>query len=368
MASTLFSPIQLRGLTVPNRVAVAPMCQYSAVDGVPQDWHLVHLGQFAQSGPGLIITEATGVEPEGRITPKCTGLYNDTTEAAWRRILAFMRSVGEARVGIQLAHAGRKASTMEPWNGGGRAEGPEAWEPIAPSAVPYLDGWPAPIAMDDTAIARVKAGFVQATERAERLGFDLIELHAAHGYLMHQFLSPITNQRTDGYGGSLENRMRFPLEVFEAVRAAFPKNKPVIVRISATDWIEGAWDVDEAIVLSARLKELGCDMIHVSSGGLDQRQKIKTGPGYQVEMCARIRREVDGPTMAVGQITEPIQAETILATGQADMVALARGMLWDPRWTWRAAVALGEEIALPAPYARSNPALRAKPFVTPQAK
>ncbi|MEM9249537.1 MAG: oxidoreductase, partial [Pseudomonadota bacterium] len=285
-----------------------------------------------------------------------------------RRIVRFMKSVGDSRVGMQLAHAGRKASTVAPWEGGGLVEGSEAWETVAPSAVPYLDGWPAPIAMDATALDRVKTAFVQATERAERAGFDLIELHAAHGYLMHQFLSPLTNLRTDGYGGSLDNRMRFPLEVFEAVRAAFPKDKPVIVRLSATDWIEGAWDVDDAVVLSARLRELGCDMIHVTSGGLDQRQKIKTGPGYQIEMCARIRREAEVQTMAVGQITEAIQAETILATGQADMVALARGMLWDPRWTWRAAVALGEEIALPAPYARCNPALRAKPFVTRQAK
>ncbi len=368
MASTLFSPIQLRGLTIPNRVTVAPMCQYSAVNGVPQDWHLAHLGQFAQSGPGLIITEATGVEPEGRITPKCTGLYDDETEAAWARIVSFMKSVGEGRVGIQLAHAGRKGSTVEPWNGGGLVEGPEAWEPEAPSAVPYLEGWPAPIAMDEAAMGRVKAAFVQATERADRIGFDLIELHAAHGYLMHQFLSPITNVRTDSYGGSLENRMRFPLEVFEAVRATFPDNKPVIVRLSATDWIDGAWDVNDAVVLSERLKSIGCDMIHVTSGGLDQRQKITTGPGYQVEMGARIRHDAQIQTMAVGMITDPLQAETILATGQADMVALARGMLWDPRWTWRAAVALGEEIALPAPYARCNPALRAKPFVTREAK
>lgn len=366
MPSSLFSPITLRGLTIPNRVTVAPMCQYSAVDGVPQDWHLVHLGGFAQSGPGLIITEATGVEPEGRITPQCTGLYDDATEAAWTRIVSFMKSVGDGRVGIQLGHAGRKGSTVPPWEGGALlAEGDTgAWQPEAPSAVPYLPGWPPPVTMDDAALARVKAAFVQASQRADRAGFELIELHAAHGYLLHQFLSPITNTRTDGYGGSLEARMRYPLEVFEAVRAVFPQDKPVIVRLSATDWIDGAWDVPDSVALSAALKEAGCDMIHVTSGGLDQAQQIKTGPGYQVEMCETIRREVDIATMAVGQITDPLQAETILSTRQADMVALARGMLWDPRWTWKAAMALGEEIALPAPYARCNPALRATPFVS----
>ncbi|MFN3145512.1 MAG: NADH:flavin oxidoreductase/NADH oxidase [Paracoccaceae bacterium] len=364
MPSNLFTPVELGGVTIQNRVTVAPMCQYSATDGVPGDWHLVHLGQFAQAGAGLILVEATGVEPEGRITLGCTGLYDDATEAAFARILGFMKSIGGSKVGIQLGHAGRKGSTVAPWEGGGLIEGVGAWQTDAPSAVPYLPGWPEPRAMDADALARVRSAFAEAARRADRAGFDLVEVHAAHGYLLHQFLSPITNRRTDAYGGSLENRMRYPLEVFAAVRAAFPAEKPVILRLSATDWIEGAWDLDQSVVLCRRLKDMGCEMIHVSSGGLDQSQKITVGPGYQVAFSERIRREAGIPTMAVGQITDPQQAETILATGQADMVALARGMLWDPRWTWRAALALGEEIALPAPYARCNPALRSKPFVT----
>jgi len=364
MASTLFSPIKLRGLDIPNRIVVAPMCQYSATDGVVGDWHLAHLGQFAQSGPGLIFVEATGVEPAGRITLGCTGLYDDATEAAFARIVRFMKSVGGSKVGIQLGHAGRKGNTVAPWEGGGMIDVSGGWQPEAPSAVPYLPGWPAPVAMDDAALNRVREAFVQATERAHRAGFDVVEVHAAHGYLLHQFLSPITNLRTDGYGGSLDARMRYPLEIFAAVRAAFPKDRPVILRLSATDWIGGGWDLAQSVVFCQRLKEMGCDMIDVSSGGLDQRQSIAVGPGYQVGLADGIRREADIPTMAVGQITDPVQAETILSTGQADMVALARGMLWDPRWAWRAAVALGEEIALPAPYARCNPALRGKHFVT----
>ena len=364
MASTLFSPITLRGVTIPNRVTVSPMCQYSAREGVPQDWHLVHLGHFAMSGPGLIFTEATGVEPEGRITLGCTGLYDDATEDAFARIVKFIKSVGEIAVGIQLGHAGRKGSTIEPWLGGGMIEGDGAWTPDAPSAVPYLPGWPAPEPMDDSALLRVKQAFVDATRRADRAGFDIVQLHVAHGYLLHQFLSPVTNKRNDGYGGSLAGRMRYPLEIFSAVRDAFPGEKSVMVRLSATDWIKGGWDIEQSVEFCRALKDLGCDMVDVTSGGIDQAQKIVTGPGYQTEFSARIRAETGMPTMSVGQITEPVQAETILRTGQADMVALARAMLWDPRWTWKAAVALDEEIALPAPYARCNPKLRATPFVS----
>jgi NADPH2 dehydrogenase len=364
MPSTLFSPLALRSVTLANRVVVAPMCQYQATDGVPGDWHLVHLGQFAQSGPGLILVEATGVEPEGRITPGCTGLYDDACEAAFARIVAFVKSVGTSKIGIQLGHAGRKGSTHAPWDGAGWIDGPGAWQTESASAVPYLPGWPEPRAMDVAALARVRDAFAEAARRADRAGFDVVELHAAHGYLLHQFLSPVTNRRTDGYGGTPENRMRWPLEVFGAVRAAFPAEKPVIVRLSATDWIDGGWDLAQSVAFCRALKAAGCDMVDVSSGGLDQRQKITTGPGYQVGFSEVIRREAGIPTMAVGQITDPVQAETILASGQADAVALARGMLWDPRWTWRAAVALGEDIALPAPYARCNPALRGKPFIT----
>ncbi len=365
MASTLFSPMSLRGLTLSNRIVVAPMCQYSATDGVPGDWHLVHLGQFAQSGPGLIIIEATGAEPQGRITPGCTGLYSDACEAGFARIVTFVRRVGSCKLGIQLAHAGRKGSTAAPWEGGGMlGQEADAWQTESASGVPYLPGWPSPKALDADGMARVTAAFVGAAGRAARLGLDLVEVHAAHGYLLHQFLSPITNRRTDAYGGSLDNRMRFPLEVFAAVRAAFPVDKPVTFRISATDWMEGGWDLAQSILLCRTLGEMGCDMIHVSSGGLDQRQAVVTGPGYQVDFCAAIRHGAAIPTMAVGQITEPLQAETILRSGQADMIALARGMLWDPRWVWRAALALGEDISLPAPYARAHPALRAKPFIT----
>ena len=363
MPAQLFTPFSMRGLTVSNRVVVSPMCQYAAEKGVPGDWHFVHLGQFAMSGPGTVIVEATGVEPEGRITPGCTGLYDDATEQAFARIIGFMKSVSDVRVGIQLSHAGRKGSTVAPWEGGGLIEGEGAWITDAPSAVPYLPGWPEPRAMDAAALERVQNAFVDATKRADRAGFDVIELHAAHGYLLHEFLSPITNTRTDQYGGSLENRIRYPLEVFKAVRAAFPDDKPIIVRLSATDWIERGWDMEGSLAFCRALKEAGCDMVDVTSGGLDQRQEITTGPGYQVGFAETIRNDVGMPVMAVGQITQPIQAETIIATGQADMVALARGMLWDPRWTWKAAVELRAELPLPAPYARCNPALAATPFV-----
>ncbi|MCY0093800.1 NADH:flavin oxidoreductase/NADH oxidase [Hoeflea ulvae] len=366
MSSLLFTPLTIGKLTLSNRIVVAPMCQYMAQDGVPGDWHLVHLGQYAQSGPGLILVEATGVEQEGRITPDCTGLYSDASEAAFARIIEFCRSVGESRIGIQLSHAGRKASTRKPWDGAGQIShaDDDGWIASAPSAVAYLEGWEAPAALDEAGLARIRAAFVDAAKRAARAGFDLVEIHAAHGYLLHQFLSPISNRRDDAYGGSLENRMRFPLEVFKAVRDAFPADRPVILRLSATDWIEGGWDLEQSIAFAHALKQAGCDMIHVSSGGLDQRQSIIVGPGYQLDFAREIRQQADIPVMAVGQITEPVQAETILLSGQADAVALARGMLWDPRWVWHAAKELGAEISLPAPYARCNPAMRGKPFIT----
>lgn len=364
MSARLFSPYRMRDVTLANRVVVAPMCQYMATQGVPSDWHLVHLGQLAQASPGLIIVEATGVSPEGRITPHCTGLYSDASEAAFARIGKFIRSVGESKFGIQLGHAGRKASTAAPWDGGGQIADASGWQSVAPTAEPYLPGWGLPAALDLAGIEKIKQDFSDAAQRADRAGMDLVEIHGAHGYLLHQFLSPFTNKRTDSYGGSLANRMRLTLEVFEAVRAVFPAKKPVIVRISATDWIEGAWDVPSSVILSRELKARGCDMIHVSSGGLDQAQKITVGAGYQVEFSEAIRSQADIPTIAVGQITSAIQAETILRTEQADLIGLARAMLWDPRWTWHAAVELGAEIALPSPYARCNPALRGKPFVT----
>ncbi|MCL4189098.1 MAG: NADH:flavin oxidoreductase/NADH oxidase [Rhodobacteraceae bacterium] len=365
MPSLLFTPLDAGGMTVPNRIVVAPMCQYTATDGVPGDWHLVHLGQFAQSGPGLILVEATGVEPEGRITPGCTGLWSDAQEAAFARIVAFCRQVGGARIGIQLGHAGRKGSTAAPWEGGGVVPAEAGgWRVPAPSAVPYLPGWPVPEELDRAGLARIRDAFAAAARRAARAGFDVVELHAAHGYLLHSFLSPLTNRRGDSHGGSLANRMRFPLEVFEAVRASFPAERPVLVRISATDWIDGGWTPDESIAFGRELKALGCAVIDVSSGGLDQRQKLAPGPGYQVALSAAVRAGARLPTIAVGQITEPFQAETILRAGQADMVALARGMLWNPRWAWHAAAALGDEPSMPAQYARANPAGRSKPFIT----
>jgi 2,4-dienoyl-CoA reductase-like NADH-dependent reductase (Old Yellow Enzyme family) len=354
MSPALFDPITLRGVTLPNRVVVAPMCQYSAEDGTMGDWHLVNLGQVAMGGPGLILIEATGVEPEGRITPGCTGLYSNENEAAMTRVAAFCRSVGHSKVGVQLGHAGRKASSQRPWEGGA-ALGPdaEAWTTCAPSAVPIDETWHTPVALDAAGLARVRDAFVDATRRAVRMGLDAVEIHAAHGYLLHQFLSPLSNRRDDAYGGSLENRMRFPLEVAAAVRDAWPEDKPLLVRVSATDWVEGGWDVAQTIAFAQRLEALGCDAIHVSSGGLWPAQQVPVGYGYQTDLAAEVRRGVDMPVIAVGMITDPIQAETILRSGQADMVALAREFLRDPRWTWRAAKALGGASSVPPQYLRA---------------
>lgn len=362
--SRLFDPIRLRDLEIPNRITVAPMCQYTARDGVPGTWHLVHLGQFAISGPGLVLVEATGVEPEGRISPGCTGLWSDAQEEAFRPIVEFYRDYGAAKIGIQLGHAGRKASTNVPWKGGkplSSADG--AWQTCAPSALPYGDGWHQPEALGDNALARVRDAFVQSAVRALRIGFDLIELHAAHGYLLHQFLSPISNQRDDQYGGSLENRMRFPLEVFDAVRAVWPAEKPLGVRFSATDWVEdSSWDLAESVAFAAALKDRGCDFVDVSSGGNSPLQQISVGPGYQTGFAAEVKRQTGITTMAVGKITDPHQAETILTTGQADMIAMARGITYDPRWAWHAAEALGDSrAAFPPQYARSHPTLQGEP-------
>jgi NADPH2 dehydrogenase len=326
------------------------------------DWHLMHLGQFAVSGAGLVFVEATGVEAEGRITPGCTGLYSDENEQAMGRIIRFFRDYGSAKIGIQLAHAGRKASTAEPWNGGASLKPDNGtWQTVAPSAVPYGPGWHVPEAMTGKTLQRVREAFVQATRRAVRLGYDLIEIHSAHGYLLHSFLSPLSNRRDDTYGGSLENRMRYPLEVFDAVRAEWPDEKPLGVRFSATDWVDGGWDLESSIAYSQALKARGCDFVDVSSGGNSPDQQIAAGPGYQTRFADEIRRATGMTTMAVGKITDPIQAETILATGQADMVALARGMLFDPRWPWHAAEALGDQAAFPPQYMRSHPSMRGLP-------
>jgi 2,4-dienoyl-CoA reductase-like NADH-dependent reductase (Old Yellow Enzyme family) len=358
MTSRLFSPITLRGLALDNRIVVSPMCQYMAEQGSAGDWHLMNLGQYAMGAAGLVFTEATHVSAVGRITPSCLGLYSDANEQALARVVDFCRRWGVAWLGIQLAHAGRKGSALPPERGSGPA-GPEdgAWTPVAPSALPFDEGWHVPAALDGAGIAEIREQFVAATGRATRVGFDVIELHCAHGYLLHQFLSPLSNRRDDAYGGSLENRMRLPLEIFEAVRAAWPADRPLGVRISATDWVEGGWDLAQSLVLAGELKSLGCDFIDVSSGGLDPRQKIDLKPGYQVPFAERIRAETGLVTMAVGLITEPAQAEAIVAGGQADLIAMARAMMDDPRWAWHAARALGAETAYSPRYVRCSPAL-----------
>ncbi len=355
--SHLFSPWTLGNLQLPNRIVIAPMCQYSALDGSATDWHLIHLGHLALSGAGLLILEATGVSAQGRITPGCLGLYNDANEAALARVLDGVRAHSKMALAIQLAHAGRKASSQEPWNGGLqiRPDAPRGWQAVAPSALPHGDGEAAPTALDADGLRRVRDDFVAATRRAARIGLDGIEIHGAHGYLLHQFLSPIANARTDAYGGSLENRMRFPLEVFDAVRDAFPADRPVWMRISATDWVPGGWNIDGTVALARALKARGCAAIHVTTGGVSPTQAIKLGPGFQVPYAQRVKADVGLPTLAVGLITEAEQAEAIVANGEADAVSLARAMLYDPRWPWHAAAKLGAQVSAPPQYWRSPP-------------
>jgi 2,4-dienoyl-CoA reductase-like NADH-dependent reductase (Old Yellow Enzyme family) len=354
--SALFSPIQLRGLKLPNRIMVAPMCQYSAVNGEANDWHFTHINSLALSGAAMFCIEATHVEAIGRITPGCLGLYNDATESALKPIIASVRKHSKTAVAMQLAHAGRKASSHVPWDGGQlipTAEG--GWQPEAPSAVPHKEGEPPPRALDAQGLARVRDAFVAATKRADRLGIDALELHCAHGYLLHQFLSPISNKRTDQYGGPLHNRMRYPLEVFDAVRAAFPDTKPVGVKVSSTDWVDGGWDIEQTIGFAHELKKRGVDWIDASSGGVSPQQKIPLGPGYQVPFAQAIKQATGLTTIAVGLITQARQAEEIITSGKADMVALARAMLYDPRWGWHAAAELGGEVYAPPQYWRSQP-------------
>lgn len=355
--SELFSPYSVGGLNLRNRIAVAPMCQYSAEEGKATDWHMIHLGHLALSGAGLLLTEATAVEARGRISPADLGLYSDETETALARVLAAIRRYSDIPVGIQLAHAGRKASTRAPWDGGGQIapDADSGWQTVAPSALPFSADQAPPHALSGNELAGIRDAFVAAAERAHRLDLDLIEVHAAHGYLLHQFLSPLSNQREDDYGGDLEGRMRFPLEVFEAIRASVPADMPVGVRISATDWVEGGWEIEQSVVFAKALQQRGCAYIHVSSGGLSPAQQIPAAPGYQLPFAARIRADTGVPTMAVGLITEPRQAEDIITSGQADMVALARGMLYDPRWPWHAAAELGGSVAAPRQYLRSQP-------------
>lgn len=354
--SVLFSPIKLRGLTLKNRIVVSPMCQYSADDGVASDWHFTHINNLSLSGAAMFCIEATHVEAIGRITPGCLGLYSDACEAALKPILNSVRKHSSAAIAMQLAHAGRKASSARPWDGGQLIPVSDGgWQTVGPSAVPHKEGEAAPAALDASGLKRIREAFVDSARRAARLGIDAIEVHGAHGYLLHQFLSPISNRRTDEYGGSLENRMRYPLEVFDAVRAAFPADKPVGMRVSSTDWVDGGWDLAQTIEFARALKARGVDWIDASSGGVSPLQKIALGPGYQVQFADAIKRETGLPTIAVGLITEARQAEEIVASGKADMVALARGMLYDPRWPWHAAAELGGEVEAAPQYWRSQP-------------
>ena len=357
--SLLFTPFSLPsprgGLTLPNRIVVAPMCQYSALNGLAADWHLMHWGNLLNSGAGLVTIEATAVLPEGRISPGCLGLWDDATETAMADTLQRARRLAPATaVCIQLSHAGRKASSAAPWDGGKLLSSSEGgWETFGPSALPHLPTEAPPTAISLEYMAQVREAFVSAAQRAQRIGIDAIELHAAHGYLLHQFLSPLANQRTDAYGGSFENRIRFVMEVFTAVRAAY--QGVLGLRLSATDWVDGGWDLEQSTALAHRLKAAGCDFIHVSSGGVSPQQKITLGVGYQVPFARQIRAACGMATMAVGLITEPQQAEDVLQAGDADLVALARAFLYQPRWGWQAAAALGGTVAAKEPYWRCLP-------------
>lgn len=356
MTSQLFTPTRIGNLALANRIVIAPMCQYSADNGALTDWHLIHLGSLSHSAAGLLIIEATAVSPEGRITYGDSGLWDDRTEAAMARVLAGVRAHSTMPIGIQIAHAGRKASCELPWRGGAQLPPGDAngWQTVAPSPLPFNAGDVAPTALDAVGMAKVRDDFVACALRALRLGFDLIEIHAAHGYLLHEFLSPISNQRSDAYGGSLANRMRFPLEVFEAMRAAVP-TLPLTVRISASDWVEGGWDIEGSIAFARELQSRGCDAIHVSSGGNSPAQKIALGPGYQLHFARAIKAAVTMPVIGVGLITTPEQAEAAIVDGDADMVGLARAMLYNPRWPWHAAAALGAQVTPPDQYLRSAP-------------
>ncbi len=355
--SALFSPIRLRDLALPNRIMVAPMCQYSAEGGKANDWHFTHINNLALSGAAMFCMEATHVEAVGRITPGCLGLWNDATELALRPVLASVRRHSTIAIAIQLAHAGRKGSSHKPWDGGQQIPLTEGgWQTVGPSPVAHKDGELKPLELDAMGLKRVRDAFVESARRASRLGIDAIELHCAHGYLLHQFLSPVSNRRSDKYGGSLQNRMRYPLEVFDAVRAVFPSKKPVGIKVSATDWVEGGWDLEQTIAFAKELKKRGVDWIDVSSGGVSPHQKIPLSPGYQLPFAAAIKEAAGVTTMAVGLITEANHAEEIVASGKADMVAVARGMLYDPRWAWHAAAQLGGEVFAPPQYWRSQPA------------
>jgi 2,4-dienoyl-CoA reductase-like NADH-dependent reductase (Old Yellow Enzyme family) len=348
----------MAGVEFANRIAVAPMCQYSADDGCANDWHLIHLGMLTNSGAGLVMLEATHVERHGRITHGCLGLYSDNNEAALGRALNAARRAGSARWGIQIAHAGRKGSAQRPWEGGGALTADaDPWQTIGPSAIPFGDNWHTPREMTEADMDRVREAFVASAQRALRLGFDVIELHMAHGYLLHEFTSPVSNQRTDQYGGSLENRLRFPLSVAKAVRAVVPKEVVFGARITGSDWRADGLSADDGVGIAKALKAEGLVYVCVSSGGITADTRNPTTPAYNVPLAERIKKESGIGTRAVGLITEPAQAEAIVASGQADQVALGRGFLDDPHWGWHAAKALGAEVVRPPQYARSAPKL-----------
>jgi 2,4-dienoyl-CoA reductase-like NADH-dependent reductase (Old Yellow Enzyme family) len=351
--SRLFSPLTLRGTTVRNRVWVSPMCQYSSVDGFPSYWHLVHLGSLARGGAGLVMAEATAVSPEGRISPSDAGIWNDEQAHAYEPIVRFVREQG-AVPAIQLAHAGRKASTAVPWEGRGYVPtSAGGWRTVGPSALGFGD-WPAPLPLSATQVASVVEAFVRAAERSRDVGFEVVEVHAAHGYLLHQFLSPLSNHRTDGYGGSFDRRVRLLLEVATGVREVWPADQPVLVRLSATDWVDGGWAIADTVRVARMLADRGVDLVDVSSGGLDPAQRIDATPGFQVPFARAVRQGANVATSAVGLITEPAQAERVLADGSADAVMLARAMLRDPHWPLRAAHELGDAAPWPAQYERGR--------------
>jgi 2,4-dienoyl-CoA reductase-like NADH-dependent reductase (Old Yellow Enzyme family) len=358
MSSALFSPYRLAGLELANRIVVSPMCQYSADDGCANDWHLMHLGMLAHSGASLVIVEATHIERHGRITHGCLGLYSDDNEAALARVLAQARRMGNAKFGIQIAHSGRKGSAQRPWEGGGSLPaGADPWPILAASPIPFGANWQTPREVTEADMERVRNAFVSATQRALRIGFDEIELHFAHGYLAHGFLSPISNKRTDAYGGSFDNRLRFPLSIVHVVRAVVPKNVPLGARITGSDWRDNGLTPDDAVAVAKMFKSAGLDFICISSGGVAADIRNPTEPGYNVPIAARVKKEAGIATRTVGLIVKPEHAEAIVAQGEADLVSMARCFLDDPHWGWHAAKALGADVARPPQYQRAGPKL-----------
>lgn len=354
---TLFTSLHIGGLDLANRIVIGPMCQYSATDGQLNDWHLIHLGHLALSSAGLLTIEATAVTQDGRITEGDAGLYSDECETAMARVLVGVRAWSDMPIGIQLSHAGRKGSCRKPWEGGAQIPptDPAGWTTYAPSPIGASDDVAPPVALSRQQMAEIRDAFADAARRADRLGLDLIQLHGGHGYLIHGFLSPLSNQRDDEYGGSLKNRMRFPLEIFDAVRSAFRPDRPVTMRISVTDWVEGGWSIEDSVAFVKELEARGCAGIDASSGGSSPSQKIPIGPGYQVPLARALKRECAIPVTAVGLITEFEHAESILGAGDADLIGLARAMLFNPRWPWHAAAHLGATIKAPNQYLRSQP-------------